>query len=52
MICKTIFGEKPPYDDKRITHGLCAACAKREVAEYEHRRERRRMMTAAGVRDE
>jgi len=25
-VCKTIYGEKEPYDDKRLTHGYCDTC--------------------------
>ena len=24
--CKQKYGEKPPYDDRRITHGCCDIC--------------------------
>jgi DNA-directed RNA polymerase subunit RPC12/RpoP len=27
--CGKKLGEKPPYDDKRVTHGICAKCAKK-----------------------
>ena len=26
--CQKILGEKPPYDDKRLTHGICSPCMK------------------------
>lgn len=29
--CKSYQGEKPPYEDPRVTHGICDACGDREV---------------------
>lgn len=28
--CLKLLGEIPPYEDKRITHGLCPDCVKKE----------------------
>ncbi len=26
MVCKKVFGEKEPLDDKSPTHGICGPC--------------------------
>lgn len=31
--CKTKLGEIEPFEDKRVTHGLCDACHQKEIAE-------------------
>ena len=30
--CGESMGEKPPYRDKEITHGMCSGCLKKELA--------------------
>lgn len=32
--CKKHFGEKAPYEDKSLTHGLCKPCALRLRKEW------------------
>jgi hypothetical protein len=32
--CKKDMGEKPPLEDRDITHGLCTACAKKIEVEF------------------
>lgn len=34
-MCKKNLGEKPPYEDKTITHGLCDECYNATMNEYE-----------------
>jgi len=34
-----IFGEKPPYEDETLTHGLCPSCFEKEMEELEKRGE-------------
>jgi len=45
-ICKKIYGEKKPYEDKRITHGYCLTCEKRLLSDIitqkKNKKERRR----------
>jgi hypothetical protein len=31
--CKTVIGEKEPFDDKSETHGLCDPCFEQEKVE-------------------
>jgi hypothetical protein len=31
--CGNSMGEKPPYDDKRETHGVCKKCQKVDIEE-------------------
>ena len=31
-VCKEIYGEKEPYEDKEYTHGYCSECFKLEMA--------------------
>lgn len=26
--CGKVMGEKPPFEDRRVTHGMCDACLK------------------------
>src|SRR3990167_10718538 len=33
--CKKSMGQKPPYKDKRTTHGVCGNCFLKVIAEYE-----------------
>ena len=35
-VCKTIYGEKEPLDDKRLTHGYCPECFEIAMAEIEN----------------
>ena len=35
MICKQIFGEKKPFEDKRETTGICLPCWPAEKAKLE-----------------
>lgn len=35
VYCKKKYGEKEPYDDKRITHGACPECGKKAKDELE-----------------
>jgi len=37
--CGKNMGEKQPYDDKDITHGMCSKCLKRELAKIEKMRQ-------------
>jgi hypothetical protein len=30
--CKREMGIKPPLEDKRVTHGMCVNCYKKEMA--------------------
>jgi DNA-directed RNA polymerase subunit RPC12/RpoP len=38
-LCKRDLGEKPPYEDKRITHTLCPTCKQRILNGEEPARE-------------
>lgn len=31
VVCKKVFGEKPPYEDKSVTHGICEICFPKEM---------------------
>jgi len=35
MVCKKVFGEKEPLDDKSPTHGICGPCFKEFRVESE-----------------
>ncbi len=34
-ICGVVYGEKEPFEDKSVTHGLCKKCFKREMKKLE-----------------
>ncbi len=31
--CKQKIGEKPPYDDKRVTHTICPKCEREQYGD-------------------
>jgi len=35
-VCKIVYGEKEPYEDKRLTHGYCPDCFKVVMAEIKN----------------
>lgn len=38
------FGEKEPFDDKRVTHGICGDCSPKEMADIERQKQVFRMI--------
>jgi hypothetical protein len=47
-LCKRVYGEKEPLDDRRISHGLCDPCVPIEAARIEE--ELRAIEKSAGTR--
>ena len=33
--CKKKLGEKPPYEDKSVSYGICSECEKKEMAKLQ-----------------
>lgn len=49
--CNTIYGEKEPLEDKRVTHGLCEECYPKEMQRLQTElREVRRQRLMRGQR--
>ena len=46
--CGKVFGEKAPFEDRRISHGLCDSCVPIEAARVEE--ELRAIEKSAGAR--
>ena len=44
--CRKYMGEKPPYEDTSVTHGMCPACVDKVRETLREMRERRE-----GLRD-
>lgn len=40
MVCDKIFGEKPPYEDRSYTHGICDECFPKEIERLKKELER------------
>lgn len=40
MVCKKVFGEKEPLDDKSPTHGICDPCFDEIKVKYEDKKDR------------
>ena len=40
MDCKIKYGEKPPYDNKSKTHGICKKCLAVRMKEIKKRKEK------------
>ena len=36
--CKKVLGEKEPFENKNITHGLCDKCFAKQMSEIKKRR--------------
>lgn len=40
MVCGIKFGEKPPYEDRSYTHGLCEECLPKEIERLKKEKEK------------
>ncbi len=36
--CKSVMGEKPPLEDKTISHGICFTCEEEQMKQFEERK--------------
>ncbi len=37
MVCAKVFGEKEPFNDRSLTHGICESCFEEVRLKHENR---------------